>query len=219
MTIPPIASRNKYWNQRFEKGEIYSLKPSSIMKNLINYLTGSKKILVVGGGYGRNAAFLSRRGFEVTSIDTSQKAISMGKTIYNKLSNLKLKKMDLLNLHFKKKFNVVIAIYILSLFTGAELSKIFKQISNILSRNGKLCANFLSIKDDEFGAGKSIGENLFLYEDGQLVKFYRKNEIKTLFNRYGFIIDEIVKVEEQRYINILNKRISSRSWLVLGRKK
>lgn len=219
MKISPINLRNKYWNQRFEKGEIYSLKPSNFIKKISDYLTSSKKILVVGGGYGRNAIFLSKKGFEVTNIDISQKAISIGKRIYDKISNLKFKKMNLFNLQFKKKFDGVVAIYILSLFTETELSEIFKQINKTLVDDGKFCANFLSIEDDEFGMGKKIGKNLFLYDDGQLVKFYRKNEIKSLFTKNGFTVNKIVKTEEKRYIDVLNKKINSKSWLVLSRKK
>jgi len=216
MKIPSLNSRNKYWNKRFEKGEIYSLQPSSIMKSLVNYINDSKKILVIGGGYGRNAVFLSKKGFDVTSIDISHKAISIGKSVYSGVLNLKFKKMDLFDLHFREKFSAVVAIYIMSLFTEDELLKIFKQIHNIISKGGKFCANFLSVDDDEFGMGKNLGNNLFLYNDGQLVKFYKKYEIKTLLNKHGFIIDEMLKVEEQRYIDILNKKIKSRSWLVLS---
>ena len=218
MKIPSIDSRNKYWNQRFEQGEIYSIEPSNFMNKVSDYLINSKKILVVGGGYGRNAIFLSKKGFEVINTDISLKAVSIGKKIYSEMSNLKFKKMNLFDLQFRSKFDAVVAIYVLSLFTEIELLKIFKQINNILINNGRFCANFLSTEDDEFGIGKKISRNLFLYNDGQLVKFYRKNEVKSLLVRNGFIVDEIVKTEEKRYINILNKKINSKSWLVLSKR-
>ena len=66
--ITSIKSRNRYWDKRYLKGEIYLRSPSKIIKNSYNLLKKykQKKILVIGGGYGRNAAFLAKRGFVIT---------------------------------------------------------------------------------------------------------------------------------------------------------
>lgn len=222
MRIPLIKSRNRYWNKRFRKGLIYFKKPSKIIKlispNLCNKTTN--RVLIIGGGYGRNAAFLARRGFKVTSVDVSQKAISLGKELYGNLANLKLYKKDILNLNFKRdSFDVVIGIYILSLFTKKELLQIFKNTRKTLMDNGLFYCNFLSTDDDEISKGIKAKKNLFVYEDGQLVKFYEESELKTLFKKSNFVIDKMAKVQETRYINIFKQGLTSKSYLVFSRKK
>lgn len=216
--IPDIQSRNKYWNKRFLKGTIYTEKPSKTVKLLLPYLKGSKKVLVVGGGYGRNAAYLAKNGFWVLSTDVSQNAINIGEKIYN-FPNLKFEKKNITKLNYgRNKFDAVVAIYILSIFTKQELDRILKDVKNILKPYGKFCCNFLSINDDEYSLGIKIDKNLRLCDHKQqIVKFYSKSQIETIFKKYDFTIDKIIKVGETRFIDILNKKVVSRSWLVLGK--
>ena len=194
MKIPSLNSRNIYWDERFKEGLIYGTKPSKVVRLIVPYIKSSSRILIIGGGYGRNAAYLAKHGFNVLNTDVSKKAINLGRKIYKNVKNLRFEIEDVFNLKIKKEsFDAVIAIYYLSLFTSDEVDKIFKNIREIIKNDGKFCANFLSLDDEEYGHGKEIKPNTFLYEDGQLVKFYTKEEIRNLFKKHKFKIDKIIK--------------------------
>ena len=213
-------NQTDYWNQKFDKGTIYTERPSKITKQVSKYIKGKHKILVIGGAYGRNAAFLANQGFDVTVIDISQTALDLGNTLFGHLNNLHFKKQNLLSLDFKdKSFDAIVGIYILNLFSSVKLNKIILNLKKILKDNGYFCCNFLSPDDDEFGYGKKIGHNTFIFEKNQLLKFYEKKELNNLFHKHGFIIDKIYKEKETRLLENLNKNITSISFVALARKK
>jgi cyclopropane fatty-acyl-phospholipid synthase-like methyltransferase len=212
---PSIKFRNIYWDTRFEKGFIYGTRPSKAVKFIFNYIKNEKSLLILGGGYGRNAVWFAKKGFNVLNTDISNNAINLGKNRYRKFQNLKFKRLDVSkNFNFKNSFDAIIALYCLNLFTSQELLSIMKNIRKKLKRGGKFCANFLSIKDDEYGSGTKIEKNTFLYSDGQIVKFFTKREIVDLFKKYNFKIDKIINIKEKRKIK--TKRLTSHSYLVLS---
>jgi len=218
MKIPSLKARSTYWDRRFEKGEIYGTKPSKAAKLIMKDAKPLARILVVGGGYGRNAAYLAKHKHEVLSTDSSKRAIAMGRRLYGYRKNLRFKRWDICGAtDFEKKpFDAVVAIYCLSLFTRAELNKIFKKIRQLIQRGGKFYANFLALDDGEYGQGKEIMQHTFLHEDGQLVRFFSKKEILGLFKAHNFKINRILKIGEKRRVK--NQSVTSRSYLVFSKK-
>jgi len=220
--IPALNRRNAYWNKRFTEGAIYTKKPSKAIILSWKYLVGSEKILVIGGGYGRNASFLAKKGFQLTNTDISSNAIKLGRKIYTSTDNLKFKKYDILKAGKEKQYyDAAVCIYLLSLFTKKEVHSTLKNIKDMLKPDGKIICNFLSTDDDELRLAiennNLIAENTILIDKNQLIKFYTKKQIKSVLEENNITIDKIIKIEESRYINILKKKITSRSWLVLGR--
>ena len=87
-----------------------------------------------------------------------------------------------------------------------------------MAAGGKLCSNFLSIEDDEFGIGKKIAKNTFINRERQIIRFYDETEIKNIFEAVGLIVDKISKIEEPRDSDTIEKNIVSRSLVVFARK-
>ena len=196
--------------------------PSKIIKNSYNLLKKykQKKILVIGGGYGRNAAFLAKRGFVITNSDVSANALSLGKRIYKQVNNLRFKKDDILRTkNTKSSFDAIFALYLLSLFTNQEVQVALKNIRKILRSNGILICNFLSTTDDEYSLGEKVNNDQFLHDNQQqLVHFYTKSKVRKLLIKSKFSIDKIYAVSESRYINTLGKKVTSRSMVVVARR-
>ena len=209
----------KFWDWKFGKGTIYSEAPSEIVKHISDYIKKAKTILDIGGGYGRNAAYFAKKGATVTVTDISEKALKIGKKNYGAMHNISFIKKDLLNLDFEKEsFDAITGIYILNLFSKEELIQILGQLKNTLAAGGKLCSNFLSIEDDEFGIGKKIAKNTFINRERQIIRFYDETEIKNIFEAVGLIVDKISKIEEPRDSDTIEKNIVSRSLVVFARK-
>lgn len=216
--IPNIKLKNEYWNSRFKEGAIYGEKPSKVMEIILPYLKNSKNSLVVGGGYGRNAMFLADHDIETKCIDISKNAINLGKNLYGNKPNLHFKNISIHDVS-EYEFDSVVSIYLLSLLDSEELDRLLEKIKKLLNIKGKFICNFLSTDDEEFGLGKKIDENTYLLDHGkQLVKFYSKEEVERLLQQHGFKITNLLKTEEIRFIDVLNKKITTRSWLVICEK-
>ncbi len=209
-----LKKRNNYWNNRFKKGPIYGTRPSRAIEEIINEIQSSKKILVIGGGYGRNAFPLATDDRFVVVSDISLKAVNLGTSLYPKLVFMV---SDVVDLPLREEsFDVVIALYILNLFLPREINTIFKKITTILNPKGLFCANFLSIDDAEFGIGREIQTNTFLHPDGQLVHFFTEEEVRKMFKYHNFKLKKLMKIDEKRCIK--GRELRSRSLLTISTK-
>ena len=222
LKIPKIKTRNEYWNKRFLQGVIYGKKSSMLASFVLKYLKKFKpqKILVVGGGYGRNAAFFAKNGFFVINADISANALNLGKKIFCNLSNLIFLKDDILKSKIKRhSFDSVVCLYSMSLFSDNEIKTALNTIKKILKPDGLFICNFLSKKDDEYKLGTKINENILLSDDKkQLVNFYDRKRVANLLKLIGFKILKINEVSEKRFINIFHKEFNSNSWFVVSQK-
>lgn len=113
---------DKYWRE-------YSLKPGrskkrmiKIMTPFLNHFSKNARILDAGCGTGYFSAFFASGGFEVYSIDTSKKALSITKKRLSSLNlNAKVKKMDVRKLKYPKNyFDVVFTDGLLEHFEKPE---------------------------------------------------------------------------------------------------
>lgn len=65
------------WDRRYsEPGYAYGTEPNDFLVSVVDHLPCGRA-LCIGEGEGRNAAYLARRGFEVTAVDAS--AVGLGK--------------------------------------------------------------------------------------------------------------------------------------------
>jgi SAM-dependent methyltransferase len=65
------------WNERYSLGEHASSEPSRLLTDLDDFLPHSGRALDVGGGTGRHAIWLARRGLDACVADVSDVAIQL----------------------------------------------------------------------------------------------------------------------------------------------
>jgi 2-polyprenyl-3-methyl-5-hydroxy-6-metoxy-1,4-benzoquinol methylase len=64
-----------FWNDTYRVDNyVYGTDPNEFLRCKVHYFPPQSKILVAGGGEGRDAVWLAKRGFEVTSVDFSEQA-------------------------------------------------------------------------------------------------------------------------------------------------
>lgn len=126
-------NRRAKWNKRYESKSIDKLLPDHfLVENIVQFKPGS--VLDIACGNGRNAIFLSGKGFEVTGIDYSEVALDQLNS-YSHDNSLEIKTMEL-DLSLNNAFstlegfdNIIITRYKLS-------SHLLNQIPSILNYNG-----------------------------------------------------------------------------------
>jgi SAM-dependent methyltransferase len=75
-TPPDSPSPNASWEQRFgADGYLYGTEPNEFLREHVGSLPRGR-VLCVAEGEGRNAVFLARQGFEVSSIDLTEAGVA-----------------------------------------------------------------------------------------------------------------------------------------------
>ena len=149
-----------YWNNFYKKDsknmEIYN--ESTFAKFTYKKILNKKgKILDIGCGNGRDSYFFNKKGFNVTGIDISQKAIE--KNSKNKIKNLFFKKFDIGKDKIKDKFDIIYCRFFVHTVDELLESKLIKLIKNSKYKGTMVFFEFRNFKDKIFGAYKAKDHN------------------------------------------------------------
>lgn len=160
--------------------------------------------LDVGCGHGTFDEILAikSKNRKILGIDPSQDKINFAKKRELIFKNLKFKKMYINDLR-NKKFDVIIIIDVLYLFSPSEMVKFLKKIKKLMKRNGvlvlktdsrepKILHNLLMV--EEFIMVKLLK---FTYSDAKKTYFLSKDEYKKVMKKAGFKI-----YKEKEFISI-----------------
>lgn len=159
-----------------------------------NQKISGKVLLDLGCGTGNLLIPLAKKGFKVIGVDISTDMLTQAeqKIRENDLS-IPLLQQDIRNLTLDRSTDVVISTfdtlnYILEL---KELTKVFKNVNNILNYNGL----FIFDLNSEFKFSSVLGENIFTYNTEQIVYIWENSydrETKICYmDLTFFILDEI----------------------------
>ena len=168
-----------YWN-KFYKKKIIS-KESTFAKFAYKTIKSQKgKILDIGCGNGRDSFFFNQKGYNVTGIDISQKAIQKNSKTKNK--NIVFKKFDVGKNKVIGKFEIIYCRFFLH--TVDHLLE--KRLINLIKRSKKkktiIFFEFRNFKDKIFGKFKASDHNKVIeFEKGHFRRIIDPNVFKKTF--------------------------------------
>jgi cyclopropane fatty-acyl-phospholipid synthase-like methyltransferase len=153
-----------------------------IQKAISMYLIGSKKVLEIGCGSGRDADYMTNNGFDVTALDGSEEMLKSAESNYPRLKG-KLIKAILPDEFpsFDTKFDAAYSIATLMHFNKLEINKILQKMKAILKPSSPV---YISVSDK-----RSVVDNRFF------IKF-TKEDWTNIFEQNGFIINEIIESQD-----------------------
>lgn len=141
---------------------------------------GTKLVLDVGCGDGRNYVFLQRSGFKTVGLDISSRALGLlRKNAGSFRISVLASRGRIQSLPFEAEtFDAVIAS---DLFNHLiRWDKAIAECQRVLKDGGYLICNPLSLRDSLFGKGEVLAENVFFLQD-RLMHFSSFEEIQRSF--------------------------------------
>ncbi|SHK65137.1 class I SAM-dependent methyltransferase [Paramaledivibacter caminithermalis] len=113
-------------------------------------LTGSEKVLELGAGYGRIVKELAGNCKSIVGIDISDENVSLGKEYLKDTPNAEIMTMDVHNLTFKEKFDVILCLQNGLSAMKITSSDLIKEILEMVVDGGKVYFSTYSEKFWEY---------------------------------------------------------------------
>ncbi|MBI4150172.1 methyltransferase domain-containing protein [Candidatus Woesearchaeota archaeon] len=178
-------------------------KQAYLQKYLLNDITlfikqlKGKRVLDIGSGPGRDAAYLKEKGLQVVCIDISPTQVELCKK-----KGLEAYEMDFEHLTFEKRsFDGVWAYTSLLHVPKNRFDVVLCQIRDVLNKNGVV---YIGMKEGTF---EGFREDAHYPGHKRYVAWYTEEELKEKLMKY-FMIVRVSRVEideEHKYVNVLCK--------------
>jgi len=140
------------------------------------------KTIDIGCGRGFYSAYLASKGFDVTGIDFSEKAIQYAN---EQGVNVKFIAMDVADLSkLREKFDFVLEWGVLHHIMPPQRQKYVKDVANLLNKGGKYLSLCFNEQSSGFGGGKYRTSLL-----STKIYFSSQSELRELFEPYFHIIE------------------------------
>jgi len=196
-------SQAKYWEERYRKeGKIWGEKPclAAVEAEKIFKEHRAKKILLPGCGYGRNAKYLARQGFEVTGMDISGWAVETAqRDAQRQALNITYRCADLLNTpSWPEAFEGLFTFNLLHLFGSQERALLAQWFHETLRSEGILVLTSMSLRDPDYGQGQAVAHNTFESKKGRPVFYFAEEDMRDLFQKW-FQILRLEEIQEHEH--------------------
>ncbi|MDX1809757.1 MAG: methyltransferase domain-containing protein [Sulfurospirillaceae bacterium] len=159
------------WNEKFNRdGLLYGEEANNFIKENYTLIKRGSKVLCLGEGEGRNALFLSRKGYDVTALDASDVGLDKLKTMASKEDlSIHTKHMLVSQWSESEQYEGIVCTY-MHLFEN-EQKDMFAKAIDALHDKGYFIAEFFSVSqlDFESGGPKNIA---LLYRLDDLYKIF-----------------------------------------------
>lgn len=166
-----IPDQKAVWDKKHGAGEHedFKARPSTLAELIEPQLGRGSKVLELGCGVGRDAAFFAKNGHDVTATDLSDVVIERNKRMLGDLG-IRFQALDMqARLPFEDSgFDLVFANLSLHYYTDEDTRKIIKDITRVLRPDGMLAFVCKSVNDFHYGNGEEVEKNVFVGKSGHV---------------------------------------------------
>ena len=142
------------------------------------------RVLELGCGNGKTLFAMIQRGWDVTAIDFSSRAVALSREVCGGPSHGHLMVADACCPPFKNdSFDAVFAIHVLGHMYEPERDQITTTLHHILKPKGILFFSDFSTEDFRFGKGHETEPATFSRSPGIITHYFTREEVIDLFPR------------------------------------
>lgn len=160
-----------YWNRRYvEEGHIWGDEALLGVRLIADVLAsvGTTSVLLVGAGYGRNARYLARQGFQVEAVDVAPEAVRLAR-LYSQAHGtpeFRAIEADTRQLPFPSAhFDAVVADKLLHLLAPAEALTAVNEWKRVVVPHGFIGASAFRPSDPRAQGPQARSKGVFAWSD------------------------------------------------------
>ena len=159
-------------------------------KFLIRFLKKTDRVLDAGCGHGLGTVFLSKYAKEVIGADVDEQLIDKNNSDYKNITNIKFKKIDLLEQkNVKEKFDVLISLDVIEHFTKEQTEIVAKNYSNLIEEGGFAIIGTPNIASKPYASQRRLDSHIHEFNHDEFEELLNRN-FKRVF--IFSMTDEIV---------------------------
>src|SRR3990167_4431189 len=171
-----------FWNNKYQDLDkyAYGTEPNDFLKERVNDIKPNGRVLCLAEGEGRNAVFLAKQGFEVSSVDISDVGVKKTKKLAE-LSNVHVNAQcgDLEDFEIEPHYFDAM-IFIFCHLPNPLREKVFRRAISGLKENGVIIMEVYSVNQIGKGTGGPQTESL-LYTLNELNEYFvTKNKFSLI---------------------------------------
>ncbi len=192
----PADNQKSHWERTYQsKADYFGQKPSEFGIGALKAfaVVGSKRIIDLGCGQGRDTFLFLENGLEVVAYDYSETSV---RQVKEKARNLGLDSKLTADVRDVREGiplpdESVDAIFSHMFFTmrltEAELARIFKECHRVLKHGGLNIYSVRNVNDPHYMKGKHHGEDLWESQAGFVVQFFSIEKVQRLAEGYDLL--------------------------------
>jgi MPBQ/MSBQ methyltransferase len=173
-----VTPDREAWEEEYSrKGALWS----GLTHDLPELPAGSR-VLELGCGNGKTLATLIRKGWNVTALDSSQKAVTMSRNLVKGTSPAEIMVADACHIPIKNAtFDAIFAIHVIGHMHEPDRREIAFEVTRSLKPGGIVFFCEFSTEDVRFGKGHSIEPSTFMRGTKIITHYFTQQEVIDLF--------------------------------------
>ena len=145
-------------------------------------LPAGSRVLELGCGNGKTLAALIRKGWNITALDRSQKAVTMSRNLVKGTSLAEIMVADACHIPIKNAtFDAIFAIHVIGHMHEPDRREIAFEVTRSLKPGGIVFFCEFSTEDVRFGKGHSIEPSTFMRGTKIITHYFTVQEVTDLF--------------------------------------
>jgi ubiquinone/menaquinone biosynthesis C-methylase UbiE len=169
------------WEEEYtRKGILWS----GVTHDLPELPVGSR-VLELGCGNGKTLPHMIQRGWNVTALDSSQKAVALSRNLVKGSSPAEIMVADARHIPVKDTtFDAVFAIHVVGHLHEPDREEIVREVTRVLKPGGIVFFCDFSTGDVRFGKGHASEPSTFIRGTKIITHYFSRQEVKDLFSGF-----------------------------------
>jgi SAM-dependent methyltransferase len=168
-----------HWDEDYlQKGRLYGGCP----REMPAFASGTR-VLDIGCGDGKSLRPMLARGWDVTAVDFSFRAVHLARQISERNRQAECLIADAKLLPFRdNSFDAVTAIHLLGHCPPDGLPGFCREIDRVLRPGGRIFVVVFSTQDFRCGSGREVAPRTFVRGNGIMTRYFTEPEVLSIFS-------------------------------------